>query len=237
MKQEIEQAILKKFMYNPKLRYNEIWEKHLCSSSNFDYHLKKLLEQNLIEKKEDTYFLTSQGTEFMSQLDGVEITVKKKPLPCTFIVCIKDDKVLMQKRKKQPFIGLYALPGGKIESGTTSKEQAAIEFFEECGLKADLDLFSISETLTYDENKELKHHMISFEYLATSFSGELIKHTREGNNEWVSLKELDSIPTFPTAKYFIKKAIERKEKLEYFVIRRFMKGEEFIGFEVDSSNV
>ncbi len=45
------------------------------------------------------------------------------------------DKVLLCKRKKQPYLGLYNFVGGKIEKGENSQKAAYRELFEETGIK------------------------------------------------------------------------------------------------------
>ncbi|MCD6448613.1 MAG: NUDIX hydrolase [Thermoplasmata archaeon] len=51
-------------------------------------------------------------------------------------VLIKGDKILLIRRKNEPFKGKWALPGGFVEYGETVEEAVLREFEEEVGLKA-----------------------------------------------------------------------------------------------------
>jgi len=51
-------------------------------------------------------------------------------------VLIKGDKILLIRRKNEPFKGRWALPGGFVEYGETVEEAVLREFEEEVGLKA-----------------------------------------------------------------------------------------------------
>ena len=51
----------------------------------------------------------------------------------------KDRKVLLVKRGRAPFAGLWSLPGGKVEGGETPRQAACREFKEETGIDAEVE--------------------------------------------------------------------------------------------------
>jgi len=59
-----------------------------------------------------------------------------KPSVAVDGVLIKGDKILLIKRKNEPFKGRWALPGGFVEYGETVEEAVLREFEEEVGLRA-----------------------------------------------------------------------------------------------------
>jgi len=62
------------------------------------------------------------------------------PIPAVSIAAFRGPNILLVKRSKPPYAGLWSLPGGVIQLGETAREAAARELREETGLVAD-DLF------------------------------------------------------------------------------------------------
>lgn len=60
-----------------------------------------------------------------------------KPITVAVSALIYDNNILLIKRKKQPYAGYWALPGGKIEAGEHIKDAALREIKEETGITAD----------------------------------------------------------------------------------------------------
>ncbi|MEM4335842.1 MAG: NUDIX hydrolase [Candidatus Anstonellales archaeon] len=54
------------------------------------------------------------------------------------IIIIKDNSVLLVKRKNEPFKGMWAFPGGRLEENETIEECAKRECMEETGLRVKL---------------------------------------------------------------------------------------------------
>ena len=51
-------------------------------------------------------------------------------------ICTKDDQVLVIKKGRGPYKGLYDLPGGRIEFGEKVEESLRREFEEEVGVSS-----------------------------------------------------------------------------------------------------
>jgi len=60
----------------------------------------------------------------------------RKTLPAVSVAVVRGDTVLLVKRARQPSQGLYAFPGGKVETGETLEHAARRELLEETGLRA-----------------------------------------------------------------------------------------------------
>ena len=68
----------------------------------------------------------------------------KKPWVTADGILIIEGQVVLVKRGREPFKGMYALPGGIMEYGETAEECAVREFEEETGLKSRvLDLVGV----------------------------------------------------------------------------------------------
>ncbi len=50
------------------------------------------------------------------------------------VIIMENNKVLLLKRKKEPYKGCWGLPGGKIEENETPEQAAIREVFEETNL-------------------------------------------------------------------------------------------------------
>ena len=78
------------------------------------------------------------------------------------IVFDEQDRVLLIRRKNQPFQGQYAFPGGFIETGETAENAARRELKEETGIEAgDLRLLGVYS----DPGRDPRHHTITIAYI------------------------------------------------------------------------
>lgn len=60
------------------------------------------------------------------------------PRACASAIVFRDGAVLLVKRARPPFAGLWSLPGGAIEPGENARQAAARELLEETGIEAEL---------------------------------------------------------------------------------------------------
>lgn len=218
-------------MYNKGMQYNKLREN--IPSNKFAYHLNHLAEEGIIEKKGDIYELTNEGVHLISSLDGVDIQEKKRPLVCTFVMGYEGEKILVHKRKKQPFMNYIGIPGGKIDFGGRLAQEAARELLEETGMKAGkLELKLITNFRTKDEEtNQYSHHVIGFFFLATELSGELIKEEREGENMFITLNEAKQLERYPDFDTFANILLDDKP-LQFLEADRFMRNGLFTGIEI-----
>jgi len=236
---KIQTEILRKFMYNEKLKYNQIWSKNICSSSNFDYHLKILINNGILKKQDEYYILTSEGTSVVTSIDGVLIKDKKKPVVCSFILAVNENnKILFSIRKKQPYFDHLNIPGGKQEYGEFSDHTGIREFEEETGLKCDTKLMMITEkmTINLDEENSVEHQILGYFYLGYNIKGNLIEKTREGENIWIELEDLKKYKRFPDLDFIVPYMLNKKNPIKIAQIKRFRKGGEFVDIEIKEMN-
>jgi 8-oxo-dGTP diphosphatase len=75
----------------------------------------------------------------------------KKPWVTADGIVVIDDHVVLIKRGREPFKGMFALPGGIVEYGETAEECVVREFEEETGLKTEvLDLVGVYSAASRD---------------------------------------------------------------------------------------
>ena len=111
------------------------------------------------------------------------------------VLVMRDDRVLLVQRGKDPGRGLWALPGGMVDLGETSREAAAREAREETGLEVEVgDVCWVADALVRDESGRIKYHNVIVDFLATAPTGEPRCADDAMAVRWVSADEVESLP-------------------------------------------
>ncbi len=109
----------------------------------------------------------------------------------TLVYALRDGQVLMMYRRKQPNLGQWIAPGGKVELHESPAECAVRELDEETGLRAagrpELRLI-VTETSPLPD-----WQWLMFIYLVREFSGELAGDGREGDLAWVPIDQVHAL--------------------------------------------
>ncbi len=109
----------------------------------------------------------------------------------TQVYCLQGEQVLMMKRNKQPNLGLWVAPGGKIKIDEGPLECALRELQEETNLTAtEIELRGITSHVLPGYNDAC----LQFMFLATATKGDLHADLREGDLRWVLLTEVYDLP-------------------------------------------
>jgi len=120
--------------------------------------------------------------------DEIDVWVTRKdaymtPLNLIWILNAAGDKVLMCKRHKQPYLGLYNCPGGKIEAGESDLESAYRELQEETSITdADVTLVHVMSS-TYPLSD------IRLEIFYGKLSRDVQVHGDEKELAWIDITE------------------------------------------------
>lgn len=105
----MENKILELFLYNNKLKFHEIEKNLKVMSNKLSYHLKKLVKEGILNKKQEHYELSETAEKLIPYLSD-----KKAVLPVILIHIGDKKNALLYKREKRPFKGYLSLPGGRI---------------------------------------------------------------------------------------------------------------------------
>ncbi|MBD3351903.1 MAG: NUDIX domain-containing protein [Candidatus Lokiarchaeota archaeon] len=80
-------------------------------------------------------------------------------------VIIKDDMLLLIKRKYDPDAGLWAIPGGHLNLGEKAKTCAERETLEETGIKVKAtDIAGVIDKIVLDYEEQIKYHYVLINY-------------------------------------------------------------------------
>jgi mutator protein MutT len=157
----------------------------------------------------------------------------------TAIGAIINNKVelLLLKRRKEPFVGIWALPGGSIEFGESLEEALERELKEETGIDVKFKALKglVQEVLhDGDSGRKLGHYILWVcELTPLHFNA---KDSREGPLRWFPIKNLkkykeEIAPSdfLMIKKFFIKKAPE----IKVYKVRMFKTGKTYKIKETD----
>lgn len=111
-------------------------------------------------------------------------------------IVIKDNKILLIKRKYEPFIGKWAAPGGYInKSINESVEDCCVrEIKEETGI--DVEITKKIYILRWDNKIKGRKEEIHF-FLCKPKSEDVIVDNEVSDAKWVDLVELNNLELIP----------------------------------------
>ena len=180
-----QRTIFKQFLYEHSLRFSDIEKRTGIRSNELAYYVKRLVDAGVLHKQSDAYALTQQAEQFIPFFQEHNIP---SPLPVVLVGCFDEQgRVLLVRREKRPYKGLWSLPGGRILLGETV-EQAAQRIMK---TKTFLDV-EVSGVQTVGNERVLgaagaKHGFILLYVRATPHSQVKEKETVR----WFSLEDID----------------------------------------------
>jgi len=186
-------AILHALLFRPAAGFAELQKASKLSSDHFSFHLKKMLEQDVVRKNsKGQYELTMAGKEYANRFDTDERVVERQPKVCVLLLIEREDgRMLCQQRLKQPFYGFWGRPTGKVRWGETIIQGAARELMEETGLEADLQLKEIYHKIDINKDtNKLLEDKIFFTVHGINPRGEMLEEFDGGRNAWFTLEEV-----------------------------------------------
>jgi len=227
-KAECRIKLLKKFYNSRKLRFNELAED--VPSNFLSYHLKKFLDEGLIEKDGDFYVILPKGVEALAYSNKSDSTALKQPIHDVFLFPFKDGKYLFQRRKKIPFMGILMPIGSKITSGMSIFETAERKLFRDSGLMGDLKFKGIIDVKTFRDGELFLHHVLNVFRIA-ELEGVLKENCDKGENVFLGvddyLKEENIMSGFKE-----QLAVAECENFMYLELKQFMEGDKFSRVEI-----
>jgi ADP-ribose pyrophosphatase YjhB (NUDIX family) len=199
----VQTGILRVLLFNPLARFSEL-NAHDISSDHLTFHVKRLVELDLIEKSDEQYRLTVRGKEFANRFDTDQpaMKVERQAKIAVSVGCVREKngvrEYLMQQRLKQPYYGLHGFVSGKMRWGETVLETAARELEEETGLVGTLTLVGIIHKMDYTSGGALLEDKFFFIVRADDVRGTLRTEFEGGRNFWLPKRDVLKLPNlFP----------------------------------------
>jgi len=148
--------------------------------------------------------------------------VLPRPVAAVAVVALCDEHVLLVRRDKEPYRGMWSFPGGSIEPGETSREAARREVWEETGIEIELlDVADVIDSIhpPGGEGRPGCHYVI-IDFLAVPAGSaassplpggppELRAATDVSDARWVSLAALQGYDLTPLALPVLERAVRR----------------------------
>jgi ADP-ribose pyrophosphatase YjhB (NUDIX family) len=195
-------SILRSLRHANSARYSELMRPTGLESDVFKFHLRKLLQQKIIEKKiSGEYALTSAGKEFANNLSRVANSALKQPKLSVAVIASRQTpneiQYLFQMRQRNPFYGFWGCISGPAQWGESFEKTAKYEFEKQTGLRANYKvLFFHRKTDVHETTGEILEDKLFTVVEASDIEGRIENKWSGGFNAWMSLSELKKHPKY-----------------------------------------
>ena len=90
------------------------------------------------------------------------------------VLLIRNNQLLLVKRKYDPDAGYWSIPGGHLDLGEKIQKAAVREAFEETGFKVKISkLAGIIDKIMFDDAGKIEYHYVLINYFVEQIEGDL----------------------------------------------------------------
>jgi ADP-ribose pyrophosphatase YjhB (NUDIX family) len=108
----------------------------------------------------------------------------KNPIPTVDIIIEKGEKIVLIRRKNEPFKGKLAIPGGFVNEGELIEDRAIIEAKEETSLNIELkDILGVYSI----PDRDPRGHLMTTVFIAKSKDGKVKGGDDAADASWFNL--------------------------------------------------
>jgi ADP-ribose pyrophosphatase YjhB (NUDIX family) len=119
-----------------------------------------------------------------------------RPFLAVSAAILRDGKVLVVRRARQPALNLYTLPGGGVEPGETLTEAVVREVTEETALAVEpVTLAGHREAIVRDTDGRVKRHFVILCFACRWLAGEPVLNEELDDFRWLEPAELAGLTT------------------------------------------
>ena len=120
----------------------------------------------------------------------------QRPYLAVSAAIVRDGKVLLVRRARNPALGIYTLPGGGVETGETLAQAAAREVREETSLIVEpVALAGHREVIVRDQEGRIERHFVIMCYAARWRAGEVSLNEELDDARWLEPAEITGLRT------------------------------------------
>jgi 8-oxo-dGTP diphosphatase len=125
-----------------------------------------------------------------------ERTYPQRPYLAVSAAIIRDGKVLVVRRARNPALNLYTLPGGAVEIGESLTDAVVREVREETSLSIEpVALAGHREVISRDAHGRIERHFVILCFAARWLAGEPILNNELDDARWLDPAELGAYRT------------------------------------------
>ena len=130
-----------------------------------------------------------------------------QPIVGVGAVIICEDKILLEKRKNEPSMGKWTIPGGLVELGESLESAVVREAREETSLEvANPRLLDVVDNVDLDECGKVKYHFVIVDYLVKAKCVGALKAASDAEDlKWVPFDEVEAYDLTRNFRAFFKR--------------------------------
>jgi 8-oxo-dGTP diphosphatase len=120
----------------------------------------------------------------------------QRPYLAVSAAIVRDGRVLLVRRARQPALNLYTLPGGAVEAGETLHDAVIREVREETQLSVEpVALAGHREVITRDAQDRVERHFVILSFAARWLAGEPALNEELDDARWLAPSALADLRT------------------------------------------
>ncbi len=180
----------------------------------FAYHLKRLLSEQLVEKIDTQYQLTTTGLQVVGTLSLDTGKPRRQPQILNALICQNErGEYLWSRWHRQPNLGMVSFPHGMMHYGEALSEAAARELREKAALQGTLR-YRGDVYIRGRRGDVIDRHMLVHLFEATSLRpSEGVTPSNHAESFWSSLSDLKPEEFVPGFYEIAQLATQAKEDL------------------------
>ena len=138
-----------------------------------------------------------------------------QPIATALAVVFNGAKLLLIKRSKEPSLGKWSLPGGRIELGETIADAAKRETLEETQVEIDVKrVMDVADGIVRDNIGRVRFHYIGH-YVLSSYRVGVAKASSDAADiKWAEKEQIEKLDMNLIVRRIIMKAFDMKEESE-----------------------